>query len=111
MNKKLRLFSLTSLLVTGVATASLAANTETPTGSQPTTGRQSGSPQMNAPATGNSGAAGAYGMNNNRTGSAHPGVVGPTGSTQPDATNPTRSTPGHEGSSSGGSSGTGGSTR
>jgi hypothetical protein len=110
MNKKLRLFSLTSLLVTGVATASLAANTDTPTGSQPMTSR--GSPQTNAPATG---APGAYGMNNNRTGSAYPSVVGPTGSTQPDATNPNRSAPSHEGTSSGsnsgGGSGAGGSSR
>ena len=103
MSTTLRLLSLTSLLVTGVATASLAANTESPAGNQSMTGTQT-------PATGNSGTAGAYGMNS-RTGQ-HPSVVGPTGSTQPDATNPNRSAPNGEGGSSsagGGNSGASGS--
>jgi len=102
MTKTLRLLSLTSLLVTGVAAASLAASTESPSGNQSVTGTQT--PAMGSTGTA-TGTTGAYGMNSQR-GQGYPSVVGPTGSTQPDATNPTRTAPNSEGSG-GGSSGSG----
>jgi hypothetical protein len=94
MTNTLRLLSLTSLLVTGFATATLAANTESPAGNQSMTGTQT-------PATGNSGTAGAYGTNN-QSAQGYPSGMGPTGSKQPDATNPNRMAPRGEGGSSGG---------
>jgi hypothetical protein len=100
MTKTLRLLSLTALLATGFATATLAANMESPAGNQSMTGTQT-------PATGSSGTAGAYRMNN-QSAQGYPSGVGPTGSKQPDATNPNRTAPAGEGGSGSGNAGASG---
>jgi hypothetical protein len=103
MTETLRLLSLASLLVTGLAAGSLAATRESPSGNQLVPGTQT-------PATGDR-TPGTYGMNR-QSDQGYPSAVGPTGSIQPDATNPNRSAPQGEGgnSSAGGNAGAGGSS-
>ena len=95
MTKTLRLLSLATVLATGVATATMAAN-DGASGSQQVTGTMTdgqyttGTPPTNVdPRKGSSGT----GMSAQSTGPQYPAVVGPTGSHQQDATNPNRSSP------------------
>jgi len=129
MTKSLRLLSLATVLATGVATATMAAN-DGASGSQQVTGTMTGSQQVGTPATGNTvttrsgqyttgtpamnvdphkGSSGT-GMSAQSTGPQYPAVVGPTGSREQDATNPNRSSP-TGGTSEGGGSGSGGNSR
>jgi hypothetical protein len=129
MTKTLRLLSLATVLATGVATATMAAN-DGASGSQQVTGTMTGSQQVGTPATDNTittrngqvttttpstrvdprnGSSGT-GMSAQSTGPQYPAVVGPTGSHQQDATNPNRSSP-TGGTSEGGSSNSGGTGR
>jgi hypothetical protein len=87
MTKAMRILGVTSLLVTGAATA-MAQNDAGGVSSRAMTGTQTGSQQTNTPATGT-----ALGATSNQTAPTYPATVGPTGSTQPDATNPARSSP------------------
>ena len=89
MTKKLCLFGFASLLLTGIANPTFAANDGSGGVNKSVTGTQLGSPQENTPATGRAATA-----TSNQRGTYSPGTVGPTGSTQPDATNPSRSSPG-----------------
>ncbi len=123
MTKTLRLLSLATVLATGVATATMAAN-DGASGSQQVTGTMTGSQQVGTPATDNTittrngqvttstpstrvdprnGSSGT-GMSAQSTGPQYPAVVGPTGSHQQDATNPNRSSPTGGTSEGGGSS-------
>jgi hypothetical protein len=88
MTKTFCLFGFASLLVTGIASPTFAANDGSGGVNKSVTGTQLGSPQENTPATGRAATA-----TSNQTGTNSPGTVGPTGSTQPDATNPSRSSP------------------
>ena len=89
MTKAIRILDVTSLLMTGAATAMAQAGGEGGgVSSRAVTGTQTGSQQTNTPATGT-----AMGATSNQTAPTYPGTVGPTGSTQPDATNPVRSSP------------------
>jgi hypothetical protein len=87
MTKTMRILTMTSLLMTGAATA-MAANDGGGVGSKAVTGTETGSQQTNIPATGS-----ALGATSNKAGTTYPATVGPTGSTQPDATNPSRPSP------------------
>ena len=87
MTKAMRILGVTSLLMTGAATA-MAQNDAGGVSSRAVTGTQTGSQQTNTPATGT-----ALGATSNQTAPTYPATVGPTGSTQPDATNPARSSP------------------
>jgi hypothetical protein len=85
MKKTIQILSMTTLLMTGAATA-MAANDGGGVGSKAVTGTELGSQQTNIPATGS-----ALGATSTQTAPTYPATVGPTGSTQPDATNPSRS--------------------
>ena len=83
MTKAMRILGVTSLLVTGAATA-MAQNDAGGVSSRAVTGTQTGSQQTNTPATGT--ATSARPPRPHRT----TRTVGPTGSTQPHAANSTR---------------------
>ena len=130
MTKTLCLLGLAALLTTGAATATMAASGDGASGSQAITGTMTGSQQVGTPATDNTvtttngqyttgtpsssidpkkGSSGT-GISAQSTGPQYPSVVGPTGSVQQDATNPNRSPP-TGGTSEGGGSGSGGTSR